>query len=167
MNKYIGIDVGSTGGIVVLNEDRSIFYKTDMPRIGKEYDKKTIREIFESKDVKHICLEHVWTTQMGGKASNFSFGKGAGILEGMLYCSNIPHTLIKPKTWQKEMWEGVPKQYKTGGKRKSIDTKATSLIAARRLFPYADFTKSERATKDHDGIVDSILIAEYCRRKFK
>jgi hypothetical protein len=48
-------------------------------------------------------------------------------------------------------WQGVPVQQKNG----KNDTKATSLIAATRLFPNQKFLKSK------DGQVDAALIAKY------
>lgn len=86
-----------------------------------------------------------------------------GILEGMLAGMGFAYTKVIPKERQKVMWQGVSPVYKSG---KSVDTKATSLLAAKRLFPNEDLRKSERASKPHDGIVDALLMAEYCRRKF-
>jgi len=48
---------------------------------------------------------------------------------------------------------------------KRIDTKATSINAARRLFPEVDLRKSERSKKPDDNKVDSMLMAEYARRR--
>jgi hypothetical protein len=50
--------------------------------------------------------------------------------------------------------------------RVKIDTKATSLIAAKRLFPEEKFLATSRSKVPHDGIVDAVLIGEYCKRNF-
>ena len=80
----------------------------------------------------------------------------------MLISNDIPHTLVSPQTWQKDMHQGVTK---------IENKKEMSLIAARRLFPNADLRdpnrKTERSQKEHDGLIDSLLIAEYIRRMFK
>ena len=85
----------------------------------------------------------------------------------------ISHTFVQPKKWQ-SIWEGVPIQkVPTGKKNKKgepmykTDTKATSLLAVQRLFPNIDLRASERCKIPHDGIVDALLMAEYCRRNFK
>lgn len=47
-----------------------------------------------------------------------------------------------------------------------VDTKATSLLAAKRLFPNETFLATARSKVPHDGIVDAVLIGEYCKRHF-
>lgn len=97
--------------------------------------------------------------------STFNFGWSLGIIEGVLSGMGIAYTKVAPKEWQREMWQGIRPVYKSGNS-KAIDTKATSLLAAKRLFPNEDLRRSARATLPHDGIVDALLMAEYCRRKF-
>jgi hypothetical protein len=50
--------------------------------------------------------------------------------------------------------------------RVKIDTKATSLIAAKRLFPDEKFLATTRSKVPHNGVIDAVLIGEYCRRNF-
>jgi len=101
-----------------------------------------------------------------GAKANFQFGRCLGLLEGMTIAYSLPFIKVKPKDWQKEMWEGVtPIKTIVKGKKKT-DTKATSLVAAQRLFPGDKFLGSERSKVPHDGIVDGLLIAEHCRRKY-
>ena len=45
-----------------------------------------------------------------------------------------------------------------------VDTKATSLTAAKRLWPGDGFLASPKSKVAHDGIVDAMLIAEAARR---
>jgi hypothetical protein len=114
-------------------------------------------------------------------SGNWSLSACKSMLQTLLIIHKIPHTLVHSKTWQKEMWQGVPEKRKPSTtvtpkgkdpyiKRGSILTKEMSLIACKRLFPEADlrspYRKTDRAAKEHDGVVDSILMAEYCRRKF-
>ena len=51
------------------------------------------------------------------------------------------------------------KRDKTKGERFKTDTKATSLNAARRIFPGETFLATPRSKKPHDGLVDAALIA--------
>jgi hypothetical protein len=87
----------------------------------------------------------------------------------MLVAFKIPYTKIAPKKWQRQMFEGVSLMTKPSktGKTQQVDTKAMALIAAQRIFPYADLKASPRCKKAHDGIVDSLLMAQYCRLNFK
>lgn len=50
-------------------------------------------------------------------------------------------------------------------KVKDINTKATSFNASRRLFPNVDLRRSEKCKNLDDNKSDSLLIAEYARRK--
>lgn len=162
---FVGIDPGKDGAFVVLDEDRNIVDVTVIPTIGSEYDKEGMLAWIRQYDIQHAVLENVHAPQLGGRSSCFNFGRGKGLLEMMLFALEVPHTQVMPQTWQKEMWQGVTKQMKKGTRK--TDTKATSLLAAKRLFPGMDLRKSDRARVPHDGIVDALLMAEYCRRKFK
>ena len=75
---------------------------------------------------------------------------------------------VQPKTWQKELHTTADRVY-TAAK---LDTKATSIRCAMRLFPLVSFVKpwsgkGIQPTKIQDGMCDATLIAEYIRRKFK
>jgi len=156
----IGIDVGKSGGIAKIYPDDSVEYFA-MPMIGKEYDIQGIKEILTAKDgeeIVHVGIEHVHAIQQrAGASSNFSFGLGKGILMGLTEGLGLRYTLVNPKTWQKEAWEGVTRQK---------DNKQTSLLAAKRLFPGYSFLATERSRVPHDGIVDATLIGYYCKLKF-
>lgn len=163
---HIGIDPGKDGAIVA-QTDKGI-EKIMIPLIGNEIDlhslNHTIRRLSLSGGPHHFILENVHTLPIMSAKSNFTFGSVFGMLQALLVANNCKFTLVTPKEWQKEMWQGIPKQTKPG--KKQTDTKAMSLLAANRLFPLQDLTKSDRASKAHDGIVDALLISEYCKRKF-
>jgi len=166
---YMGCDVGKSGGIVLMDENGNIIEVGTMPTIGKEYDTTQMEYMMNIDGLEHIAIEDVHAFHNGGSTSNFQFGLGKGLLMGLAAGMSIPFTLVQPKIWQKECWEGVTKvmkPMKEGAKRPVVDTKATSLVAVKRLFPKQDLRKSERAKIPHDGIVDAILICEYIRRKF-
>jgi hypothetical protein len=174
MNLFGAADVGKKGAIVIIDEESNIVFKSSIPLIGNEYDKIGIFNIFceYNIELKHFILEDVHSIFGSSAKSNFQFGRGKGLLEMTLVSAEIPHTLVQPKKWQ-TIWEGVPKQYKPTTKTnkkgepiKKIDTKATSLITAQRLFPTVDLRENSRCKVPHDGIVDALLMAEYCRRTY-
>lgn len=169
-NIYVGIDVGSNGGIFAFNDLDEVLVKESVPQIkgggGVDYKKlftiiKSIRNKAGIKAKIKVGIEDVHSLFGMSAKSNFSFGHIKGVKIGMLEAIGYDYTLVAPKTWQKLIWIDSDITLKDTGKSK--DTKATSLKAATRIFPLVDFRKSNRATKPHDGIFDSALIAEYMR----
>ncbi len=162
---WLGIDPGKSGSIAGINEEGTLtYYKT--PTIGKEYDKQCMVDLLKTSSDNynvHVVLENINSHSALGRQSAFVMGKGVALWEMALVALKIPHTMINPKIWQKEMWQGIQIQKK--GKKK--DAKSTSLLAAKRLFPNETFLATERSSVPHDGIVDAVLMAEFCRRKFK
>lgn len=176
MNKIsIGIDPGKNGAIAINGVDDKIMYYT-IPKISKDVDLSGLHRImgiiFNLDGKKHIVIENVHSIFGSSAKSNFQFGWINGVMEGMIVSYGIPYTKVSPKAWQKEMWQGVsPIMINTGKKKKDgspkykTDTKATSLLAAKRLFPNENFLATERSKVPHDGIIDAILLSEYCKRK--
>lgn len=167
---HIGIDPGKDGALVCIFPDGTIS-KSVVPTIGKEYDKKAmlnlLLDIYEQSNGNcHLCLENINGHSAMGRTGAFVMGIGKGLWEMAIMAVGIPHTFVTPQSWQKEVWKGIPIQYKAGTKVKTKDTKATSLISAQRLFPKVDLRKSDKCKNPHQGIVDALLLAEYSRRNF-
>ena len=165
---YIGIDPGKTGFICVLSGNQIQFYP--IPKIGKQVDLLELSNIIEKyKDANcHCVMEDVHAIYGSAAGATFEFGRIVGSLETLLVAFKIPHTKVAPKKWQKEMWEGVSVQKKPSSSKKTMvtDTKKMSEVAAKRLFPDIDLRKSTRANNVDDNKVDSLLMAEYCRRNY-
>lgn len=169
---YIGIDPGMNGGIAILSQDKPP-QLLKMPLLAKvEIDVRFISELLFSISNVHVVIEDVHSVFGASASANFSFGFGCGSLFAVLKVLDVPFTKVQPKAWQKEMWQGVKpieintgKQNKNGSPKYKIDTKATSLLAAIRIFPNVNFLASERSKKPHDGLIDAALMAEYGRRR--
>lgn len=189
--QYIGFDPGKGGACVIIQGDEVT--RLTFPIIGdgkgKEYDIQGMLDIFERFD-RHNChavIEDVKALQKPMQAGNWSLSRGKTILEVAAIAYGIPFTLVHSKTWQKEIWQGVPVLKDKKGK---TDSKNMTLVAIKRLFPkvdliedaevkyYADNAQNKKLnrvglpvprTKEsaHDGIVDALALAEYCRRNFK
>lgn len=173
MGYYLGIDVGKSGGFAFFKENGELVSLSVTPVIGSEYDLGAIRSLLD-KDIKHIVIEDVHAIHGMSAGSQFSFGYGKGVLVALAAALQIPYTLVTPKNWQKEMWDSsaiitvaTKKKKKDGTYARKTDTKKTSLVAAKRLFPKESFLASSRCSVPHDGLVDAALMGEYCRRKFK
>lgn len=89
-----------------------------------------------------------------GSLAQFQRGVSRG-WSWMLTALGLPHELVHPRTWMAEMHRGLP-----GG-----DTKARSVLAAKRLFPRVNLKRTPRSKKDDDGFAEALLIAEYGRRR--
>lgn len=169
---YIGIDPGVIGFITAIFPNGNFeFYSID------ENDDLDLHRIFKSIKERSwqvtAVLEDVHAIFGSSAKSTFNFGEIKGILKGLLVANEIPYTLVQPKEWQHEVWnnQDMIVSYKTvirAGKeikQKVVDTKSTSINAARRLFPNIDLRKNDRCRKTDDNKVDSLLMAEYARRR--
>lgn len=160
MKTTIGIDPGSKGYISVLSQDRTECFPLAEMDLAQTAD--TLRSVKQNSPDGLICaIEEVHAIFGSSAAATFSFGKSFGSLLGILAALRIPYALVPPKTWQREIWASSDKVAK-GGK---TDNKATSVNAARRLFPDADLRRTPKCAKPDDNKADSLLIAEYARRK--
>src|SRR5690606_29666493 len=120
----------------------------------------------------HVCIESVHSIFGSSSKSNFSFGYIVGALDTIIISLSMPYTKVQPKEWQKDIWltseiEREPSKTDKNGKVKQgkVLTKLTSLKAVKRLFPNVDLRATDKSKIPHDGLVDALLIAEYCRRK--
>ncbi len=175
--KTIGIDPGKTGAIVIYDSVNRAISKFVIPLIGKTLDLNNLAQrlkIFDRFNA-HIFIEDVHAMFGSAAGATFTFGFVCGAIQGIVCTLGIPYTLVQPKAWQKVIYQGIPEQRKpsykilkgkfTGQTRKgNLDTKAMSLIAAKRLFPDVVLRKNERCNNPHSGIVDALLIMEYGRR---
>lgn len=171
----VGIDIGSDGAFAIF-QNNVLALMGKIPKISEEQDMSKLSTLLSAFgfDDMHVVIEDLHSVFGSSASSNFAFGQNNGLIKGMLQTLQIPHTLIGPKKWQKELWQGIRpveilvkgKTNKDGSPKYKVDTKATSLIAAKRLFPKESFLATERSKVPHDGIVDSVLIAEFCRRNF-
>ena len=156
---YIGIDPGGKGAIACyddLDQDIKIY---PFKMIGNEIDHKGIASFLSSLSENRDCkavLEDVHAIYGCSAKGTFNFGHIKGFLEGSLTTLDIPYTLVQPKKWQKEMWEGI---------RAGSNNKANSIAAAKRLYPQISLKRTSKCTKDDDNIADALLLMGYCVRK--
>lgn len=162
----IGIDIGKKGAIVVLAKQpwTNAIDPIPMPMIGDQVDYHQVFEIlsrYKGTDC-HVIFEKLGVIFGTGKSTAFSMGYQSGAIEMACISLGLSYTKVPAKQWQKEMFQGVEEITKQG--KSSRDTKAMALIAAKRLFPDYRLTIG-RATTPHDGVVDALLMADYCKRK--
>ena len=153
--KYIGIDNGLKGGIIVLDEKQKVIASHVMPVIGttkKEYDIQAITKILLSHNTDVICMLEKAQPQFrdGGKQA-FKTGYGYGVMQGLLTALNIPFQIIPPKKWQKIVFDGL----------NQTDTKLASALFCKRKWPLVGWKATQRCTTDHDGLTDAACIAYF------
>lgn len=138
---YIGIDPGKSGSISAMWDDGKPFPQ-HQSLDSTEADIADYLLQFDMTKMKCV-IEKVSSSPQMGVVSAFTFGKGYGVLLGILTCQKIPFREVTPQKWQKEMG-CMTKGDKNVSKRK-----------AQQLWPEMKITHKT---------ADSLLIAEYCRR---
>lgn len=163
--RYVmGIDPGLDGGITILRttppEDGGPGYRYDvalsvaMPTLDlskRIYDLRSIISVCTEFPIAMATIERVSARPGQGVTSMFSFGYGAGLLEGILAALDIPYQLVIPQTWMKKVLSGLPKDEKS----------KSSIVFCQRMFPKIDWRKTERSRIAHDGKTDSCCIAVF------
>lgn len=148
---FIGIDPGKNGGIAYIScPTKGVESATSLA-----YTDSLLLDVCEAqstfKDVV-CCLEQVHAFPGQSAQSQFNFGQSYGFIRGVLEANEISYQVISPMKWKKEF--GL-----TSDKQLSIDV-------CRRLFPGVCLRATERCKKDHDGMAEALLMAEYAKRHF-
>lgn len=155
MNKFVGIDVGASGGIVVLRKDRSVALAVKMPETERDLVNVLAQHAVHIRGESFALIERVWSSPQMGVASAFKFGVNVGTCRMALVALGIPFEEVLPSHWQKALGCLQPKRPKgtpnpIGSKDKNITKRR-----AQALFPEMTVTHA---------IADALLIAEFCRR---
>lgn len=168
---YISIDPGLDGCVAAIF-DNTIRWHT-IPTVGKIVNIPQLAKdlsVYKSDDYEvKIVLEDVHAIVNAAAKSTFQFGHVVGLIEGVLAALELPYIKVAPKKWQSIVFQGVPVQTKLSSTKKTMvnDTKAMALIAVTRLFPQfpisAFHRENTRVGKIHDGIVDALCMAYYCK----
>lgn len=143
---YLGIDPGANGGFAVLKDNEVEYYSM----FDKQTFINTLYSLSRRQEKTRCCIEKVHAMPKQGSVSMFNFGMNYGWLKGVLDAFEIPYQEIPPQTWKKEFGLNSKKE-------KSIDV-------CKQLFPKANLVPHNHRTA-HDGIAESLLMAEYARRK--
>lgn len=144
---YLGVDVGAKGGIALLH-DTALEMAVDF---SKERFLDLMAFLSREQETTRACVERVHSLPKQGVKSTFAFGQSFGWILGALDASEISYQLIDPQRWKKEY------TLIGGDKKKSI-------AVAKQLFPGAMLIPPGCRTP-HDGIAESILLAEFARRR--
>ena len=145
---YIGIDPGKNGGIAFINSTYN--YQLVYP-FSEEVLLRELGACYRDYDMRCV-LEKVNAMPGQGVVSMFNFGQNYGFIQGVLKAYGIPYELVTPQKWKKEF--------------SCTSDKNTSIEVCKRLFPNVYLKATSRCKKDHDGMAEALLIAEYGRRHY-
>lgn len=144
---YLGIDPGKNGGFALLDTE------IGKVMVARKFDKKlfltTVDFLTYQMERTRCCLEKVHAMPKQGSVSMFTFGESYGWLKGVLDHADISYQEVPPQTWKKEFNLNSDKQ--------------SSIEVCRQLFPDVNLIP-EGHIKEHDGIAEAVLMAEYARR---
>lgn len=156
----LGIDPGLQGALAVIDQSSGVLLRAiKMPDDARwlHHWLKALKADFQSLQV---ALEKAFGCAVVGDrrqsaSTMFSYGRHFGHIEAVLFAAGLTPHLIHSRTWTSEFHKGV----------EGPTSKVKSLIVARQIWPFQDFTLSKRAKKPHEGLVDAMLIAEFLRRR--
>ena len=155
----IGIDPGKNGGIAVItlkrncvHEDWWMLYKARVEVFSEEALVKICDKYSTKPPSTTVYLENVHAMPKQGVSSTFNFGKNFGFIQGAIKQAGLDLVLVTPQTWKKEIG--------------CTADKSTSIKVCKELFPYVNLLASARCRKEHDGMAEALLIAEYGRRQY-
>lgn len=145
---YIGIDPGNNGGLAWIKDSG----KAHAERLSLTTLASRLRVVTKNGMTPSVCyLEQVHAMPKQGTVSTFSFGQNYGFIIGTLEAVGVRYELVAPQKWKKAM--GV------------TANKETSVRKCQELFPGINLKATARSRKDHDGMAEAVLIAEYGRRQ--
>lgn len=146
---YLGIDPGNDGALAMIDDEgRATVFP--MKEVGEE---GYIAVCYQLKGKCKCAMERVTAMPGNGSVSMFHFGEGYGIIQGILKAFSIPYQAVRPQKWKRDFG--------------ATSDKGTSIAACRRLFPDVSLKRNERCRKDHDGMAEALLLAEWARRHMK
>lgn len=148
---YIGIDPGKDGAMAALCYDVDLKHEVYLQGFDRVLLRRALKSLKAAGFAICVVVEHVGGIPGQSAPAAFNFGENAGFIHGVLETLEIPYELVRPQKWKKEF--------------SCTSDKNTSINVAKRLFPEIDLRKSPRCTKDHDGLAEALLMAEYARRR--
>lgn len=149
----IGIDNGLDGAIVALDSYRPILAEP-MPTLKGRGNKRSINmhrvheilRMYAGMADVFAVLEQAQAMPKQGGVSMFNYGVGYGAMQMALLALGIPHEIVNPKVWQKDV--GIKKG----------DTKGQAIAIVQRRIPQLDLTPGAKRVP-HNGLADAACMA--------
>ncbi len=160
---YCGVDLGKKGGIVAIDENRSLDLVAChmMPiRNGKrpDYDIARIKEIFDdlkSRGELVVAVEKACIVVVSGRISVASTHLCQGIFEGVLTALDIDYSLVSPREWQKDLFPDAVRG----------QTKQAAVGFCNSRWQSQSWMPTRRSLKPSDGLCDAGCLSYYIYKK--
>lgn len=147
VKRTLGIDPGASGAFALLEGDQLLGIN-DMPTImvkGRaRVSAAMVADVIASHQPNQVVLEDVGAMPGQGVSSMFSFGRGVGVLEGVIAALGYPLVMVRPAKWKRDA--GVP-----------ADKDAARQMAMRLWPEYSNMF----ARKKDDGRAEAALLARW------
>jgi hypothetical protein len=176
---FVGIDVGIKGAICIMNADREVLHVERMPVFQKYMGRgknAKLRNFPNNIEIYNLLVPYqdqgydfvigVETLfALRSSYASLNMGIGYGLLWGALeHFAEVQ--FFTPAEWQKDMF----KEYKGFVSRLETDdlkddSKELPIGLTRHFFGNDILLATKRSKVPHDGIADSIWIADYLRRR--
>lgn len=111
MSLYLGIDPGAAGAIASLDANGRLVAVSDMPtvpvKVGKTERRRVsaslLRDLLsaDSDAITMIVLEKVGGMTGQSASASFTFGYGAGVVEGVIAALSLPLAMVTPQAWKR------------------------------------------------------------------
>jgi hypothetical protein len=151
MKIICGIDPGLDGGIAFIEDGKpKDIYIMPTLEYGKKriIDARRLAEILKLYTVEHVIIERVGSRPDQSAPSVFTFGYGAGLLEGVVAALGLSYSFVIPQAWMRVLFKGMPKE-----------ENKTSVVYCVQRFPGIDWRATPRSRVPHDGMTDATCIA--------
>lgn len=136
----VGIDPGKAGGIAVIGAEAGVLAVHKMPDTPQDLARLFAPIVADDNFNLTVLVERVHSSPQMGVASAFTFGRGYGVIQGVLAGLKLRYDLVEPKRWQLALG------CMSGGDKNITKARAAAL--------YPEF-------KITHAVADALLIATY------
>lgn len=103
----LSIDPGMSGGWAILSRDGNLIACGDLPVAG-EGTQRTISApllsaVIDAFMPERAIVEQVWPRPDNGATQAFRYGRGVGIIDGVIGAAGLPVTWVPPNKWKRAM----------------------------------------------------------------
>lgn len=153
-SKFVGIDPGKTGGIVLLDAERSVMARYTFSRVSPGFAIWSCDDRYNLREATDVLVEEVHSMPKQGVKSMFSFGQAYGEILGALQTRKIPYRGVNPLRWQTSFRRALREPDEDGrfNREKKEDRKERLYQVAKLLFPDQKMSKQ---------MADAFLIAHW------
>jgi Holliday junction resolvasome RuvABC endonuclease subunit len=120
--QYLGVDVGVSGGLALLDEAGAVVWAVKMPATDAD-----LFALLPHDELTVAVLEKVHSSPQMGVTSAFTFGAGYGRCRMALAAAHIPFDELTPQVWQRKLG-GL-----SGGDKHLLKARAQQLYPAVKI----------------------------------